>query len=148
MNTGRNVAQLFAVAVLAGAQACATANTPAELAPSVSLQGGESSHRASTPGRIVAGDLPRVQGPTALDAIRELRPEFLHITGRRMGAGFAPPTPSVYENGKYAGGIDVLNIIPIRVVLEIRRVEAVEAKSLFGASCQCDGGIILVRTQP
>jgi hypothetical protein len=147
MNTGRNVALLFTVAVLGGAQACATASQPAELTLSAPLQG-EPSHRTGVPGRIVAADLPRVQGATALDAIRELRPEFLHLTGRRTGTASAPPAPSVYENGKYAGGIDVLNIIPIRVVLEIRRVEAVEAKSLFGSSCQCDGGIILIRTQP
>lgn len=148
MNPSRNFAQFLTVAVLAGTQACATASQPAELASSVSLQSGEPSQRTGAPGRIVAGDLSKVQGETALDAIRQLRPEFLHLTSRRVNGAAAPPAPSVYENDKYAGGVDVLNLIPIRVVVEIRRVEPVEAKSLFGASCQCDGGIILVRTQP
>jgi hypothetical protein len=56
--------------------------------------------------------------------------------------------PSVYENGLYRGGAERLSDIPISIVIEIERLSSIEAKVLFGASCQCDGGVISVKTKP
>ena len=148
MNASRNVAQLLTTACLLAAVGCATSGHPVEATASVSLQGGESARREGRPGRIVAGDLSKVQGATALDAVRQLRPEFLHTTGRRVSLGAPIPPPAVYENEKFAGAVDVLNLIPISVVVEIRRMNPVEARSMFGPACSCDGGVILVRTVP
>jgi hypothetical protein len=53
----------------------------------------------------------------------------------------------VYVNGRYAGGANVLSLIPLRVLIEIRYLDAVAAKSLFGSYCPCDAGAILVRTR-
>jgi hypothetical protein len=53
----------------------------------------------------------------------------------------------VYVNARYAGGADVLSLIPLRVLIEIRYLDAVAAKAMFGSYCPCDGGAILVRTR-
>ena len=148
MNAPRPVAQLLTTACLLAAQGCATSGHPVDATGSVSLQGGESARQEGTPGRIMAGDLSKVHGATALDAVRQLRPEFLHTTGRRVSLGAPTPPPAVYENEKFAGAVDVLNLIPISVVVEIRRMNPVEARSIFGPSCSCEGGVILVRTVP
>lgn len=148
MNAPRTVAQLLTTACLLAAQGCATTSHPVATTARVSLQGGESARHEGTPGRIVAGDLSKVQGANALDAVRQLRPEFLRTTGRRVSLGAPTPPPAVYENEKFAGAVDVLNLIPISVVVEIRRMNPVEARSTFGPACSCEGGVILVRTVP
>ena len=126
--------------------ACATAGRSAEV-EYYSSTTGDIRPPVRSPGRIVAADLANVQGLTAMDAVRQLRPEFLRATGRQASVSSTPPEASVYENDRYAGGIDVLNRFPLRVIAEIRRVEAVEAKARYGTACPCDGGVILVRTQ-
>lgn len=148
MNAPRTVVRLLASTCLLVAPGCATAGRPVDATATVSLQGGEPARLETAPGRIMAGDLSKVQGVTALDAVRQLRPEFLRTTGRRVTTGAVTPPPAVYENEKYAGAVDVLNLIPIAVVVEIRRLGPVEARTMFGPACSCEGGVILVRTVP
>jgi hypothetical protein len=54
--------------------------------------------------------------------------------------------PSVYLDGRFAGGPEALGRIPLAVVIEIRYLIAMAAKSEFGSYCPCDAGVILVRT--
>lgn len=91
-------------------------------------------------------DLRRVEGFTALDAVRRLRPEFLQPSASHLSTPSA--LPSVYENGHYSGGVDQLRDIPLGVVIEIQRLGPVEARILFGGSCPCDGGVISVKSKP
>jgi len=93
----------------------------------------------------MSDELRHVEGFTALDAVRRLRPEFLQPSAPRPSA---PSTlPSVYENGHYSGGADQLRDIPLGLVIEIQRLSPVEARIMFGASCPCDGGVISVKTK-
>jgi len=128
-------------------QACAVAGHPGPGAFSdASLQlGGVDGLGAAR--RITAVDLRTVQGKSAFDAVLRLRPEFLVATDRRFGLSPASAR-SVYENGLYVGGIDHLEFIPLQAGVSIRRLSAVEAKSIYGSYCRCDGGVISVRTTP
>jgi hypothetical protein len=92
---------------------------------------------------IGAGDLEIVQGTTAADAVRQLRPEFLRVRGRQTAATLA----SVYVNAQYVGEPEVLSSILLTEVRGIRYLSAMTAKASFGSSCRCEGGVILVRTQ-
>ena len=96
--------------------------------------------------RIATDDLRQVEGFTALDAVRRLRPEFLQPSASRPSTISTPPT--VYENGHYSGGADQLRDIPLGLVTKIQRLSSVEARILFGAFCPCDGGVISVKTKP
>ena len=112
--------------------------TPSIQRPTLDTKGGAQ--------RIMTDDLRQVEGFTALDAVRRLRPEFLQPVATRLSK---PSTlPSVYENGHYSGGIDQLRDIPLGLVIEIQRLSSVESRILFGASCPCDGGVISVKTKP
>jgi hypothetical protein len=130
---------------LVAAAACAPAvRNRAESAPA-SLE--VEPPRGGKGGQITPSDLAKVRGTTAADAVRQLRPEFLRVGGRRMTPSSSPGGPSVYVNGRHAGGTDALDLIPLGVLVEIRYLDAVAAKSLFGSFCPCDAGVILVRTR-
>lgn len=94
--------------------------------------------------RILPAEFKRVRGMSAADAVRELRPHFLRAGTRYSAAGVAV-APTVYVNDQYIGGAETLEIIGLQMVLEIRHLDAVTAKSLYGSYCRCDGGVIHVR---
>ena len=96
--------------------------------------------------QILPSELRLVSGRTAADAVRQLRPEFLRVAPTRTING-QPVLPSVYLDGRPAGGLDALGTIPLLPVVEIRYVTAVAAKSVFGSYCDCAGGVIVVRTR-
>lgn len=96
--------------------------------------------------RITASELEGLAG-TAADAVRRLRPEFLRGPEVTTDLSGAPGSPSVYVNGRYSGDASVLRLIPLRIVTEIRHLDPVAAKSILGSYCDCNGGVILVRTE-
>ena len=134
------------VVVSIAVAACASSVQRLDLTP-VQLAGSSEPRGIDrTANQILAADLREVQGYTAADAVRQLRPSFLRFRlAKSMSSG--PVLPSVFLDGRFAGGIDVLSSIPIAPVLEIRYVAASEAKSLYGSYCACDAGIIAVRTR-
>lgn len=133
----------IAGALLVLAQACTNGQNP----PLSEQQPDDRPATSAHSERIVLRvDRVSVHGSTALDVVREHRPEFLRITNRRSGITSAPPGPAVYENGRYLGGVDVLSTIPLAALLEIQRIDPVDARNLFGPSCPCDGGVLHVRT--
>jgi hypothetical protein len=91
-------------------------------------------------------ELQRVDGTTALEAVRQLRPEFLrgHARSRQTGQ---PNRPAVYINTRHEGGVDVLGTIPLVSVVEIRYLDPVMAKGLFGSYCSCEAGVIQLRVR-
>jgi hypothetical protein len=126
-------------------QACMTAARPSRAA--LDAQGGttESLYAGTGKSTLSTADLAKTSATNLLDALRQLRPEYLRTTSRAVSR-ITMNELSVYENDRYAGTTSTLSLIPLTVVLDLRRIEAVEAKSLFGSSCPCDGGVILVRT--
>ena len=148
MTTNQKALTYAAYALLACASACASVHRIGEEADSVLQQGFATDRGETGAARIVPADLRRVRGTTALEAVRQLRPDFLRISMRKMNETNAMPAVSVYENGRYIGGVDMLSGIPLGILVEIRRIEPVEAVILFGSTCPCDGGVILVRTHP
>ena len=142
MSTRANIMVALATIALVGATACGpAARSGVNARPAA--EAGESSEKESTTDRIGTGDLRIVQGHTAGDAVRQLRPAFLRAGGRPI----APVTASVYVDNHYAGGLEALELVPLRLVSEIRYMDAMTAKSMLGSYCRCDGGIILVRVR-
>lgn len=146
MTTSRNIVLALASVWLVGAVACGPAVRHPSTSSRAPLEAFEQG-TGSTGDEIVLGDLAKVRGTTAADAVRQLRPEFLRAGGRRMSHPASSATPSVYVNGRYAGGADALSLIPLGVLIEIRYLNAVAAKGMFGSYCPCDGGAILIRTR-
>lgn len=83
---------------------------------------------------------------TVLDALRQLRPEFLVVNSRSRGRTMANGVP-VFENGMYVGGVEMLAGIPVAAAIEIERLSESRARELFGSYCTCLGGVIHVRTR-
>lgn len=147
MTTSRNIVVALASAWLVGAAACGSAVHRPGTSSRTPVEVFEPPRDGSTGDQIGLGDLAKVRGTTAADAVRQLRPEFLRAGGRRMSLSASTATPSVYVNGRYVGGADALGLIPLRVLTEIRYLDAVAAKGVFGSYCPCDAGAILVRTR-
>lgn len=102
--------------------------------------------RERHPDRILPSELRAGGGATVLDAVRQLRPEFLRLSPPRSVYG-EPARPSVYLDSRYAGTLETLGTLSLEPVEEIQRLSAVAAKSVFGSYCKCDGGVIHVRTR-
>jgi hypothetical protein len=58
-----------------------------------------------------------------------------------------PVAPSVYVDGVLTGATDVLRMIPVSAVIEVRRLSASAAHDRFGTACPCAGGALLVTTR-
>jgi len=134
----------IAAVILTTSQACGIAGFRESSDPTTAATPDARASRGSAL-RISAGDLSSVPATSALDAVRRLRPEFLTPTDRRSGR---PVSPSVYQNDRYIGGVDQLELIPLAPLVEIRWLSAVEAKNVYGSYCACDNGVIAVRTKP
>ena len=81
---------------------------------------------------------------SAYAAVERLRPLFLHV---RPGAGDVrgePRTISVFIDGDFAGGLDVLRSIPAQDIESIRRVQPAMAYATLG-SLHMANEILMVR---
>jgi hypothetical protein len=94
---------------------------------------------------LTASDLAGVGATNTFDAVRRLRPEYLHASPRTAGL-YDNSTVAVYIDDLYAGDISALQSIPLDVVREINFAEPAEARTRFGFRCQCGGGAVLVST--
>jgi len=102
--------------------------------------------QSATTGRattITATDLQSVNAATTLDAVRQLRPDFLRASPRadRNATG-----PAVYVNGMFTGDVSWLALIHLAEVRDISFIHPTEARFRFGPMCRCDGGIVAVQT--
>jgi hypothetical protein len=84
-------------------------------------------------------------GGSTLDAVRQLRPEYLTPSGRVRTQGRAEI--ALYLNNAYDGGIQGLISIPLDAVEEIDFLHPNEAIQRFGSLCRCEGGAIVVTTK-
>jgi hypothetical protein len=140
---------LASVAVAVCSTGCVTSGTAAGLHAEQFSPGGDlpGYSRASD---VIGGQELRATGVASTsDALHRLRPEFLRTTRVITGVPDADPmtAPSVYVNGKYAGELNALELIPLAVIEEIRFLRPSQAKDSWGAYCRCGGGVIHIRTK-
>ena len=91
-------------------------------------------------------ELMLVDGESAADAVRQLRPDWLR-PNRAPGRAAELVRPSVYIDGAYAGSPDELRLVPLATALDLRFLPPSAAWDQFGAACRCEGGVILVVTR-
>ncbi|HSQ30844.1 MAG TPA: hypothetical protein VLN49_13390 [Gemmatimonadaceae bacterium] len=104
------------------------------------------SGRGASNDGLARQDLAGLGNVTFDEALRRLRPEWLRPSpiGRQAAE---PGLASVYVNEAYVGGLDELRLIPIGAVGVVRYLTPTAARSWFGPSCLCAGGVILVSTR-
>lgn len=125
--------------------ACATATSGREPAPGVPVHADQSATQSRND-IITSSDLGRLRGANTVgDVVRQLRPQFMTGTVVRATAGSRVVPPVVYLNGRFLGGIEELEAIPMASLLEARRMRYVEARLAFGPLCRCEGGVIALR---
>lgn len=100
-------------------------------------------HSRST---LTRGDLATTSASTTIEAIEQLRPEFL--LGRERTPTLDRERITVYLNDTFQGDISLLNTIPLREIREMTLLRHTEALFRFGVTCRCPGGVILVNTRP
>jgi hypothetical protein len=112
--------------------------TPSEALASVPIAA------AGTSSVLGRAELKAMTGTTVVEAIRQLRPRFLE--------GTQPPAlngvriyPSVYVESRPFAGLETLGAIPIAAIDEVRFLKPFEARTVYGRSCACDGGVIVFR---
>ena len=132
--------RVFIIMLALGVPACAPVTQEREV---LSF---EPARRGRGSDEISREEARAVEGTTAADVIARLRPEFLRAKSSRVALD-QQVAPSVYHNGAFAGGLDVLGTIPIAPILDIRYLTPVAARSHYGSYCKCEGGVILVRTR-
>jgi hypothetical protein len=125
--------RLYPVAVAFALAACAT--IPPGSGPPSSLT------------QIAGTELRNANGTNVEDALRQFRPEFLRANTAYDGRSMRPIAPSVYVDGVLTGTTDVLRMIPVSAVIEVRRLSASAAHDRFGTACRCAGGALLVTTR-
>jgi hypothetical protein len=104
------------------------------LAALVACSGSRTAHRLQAPragsNSAILGedDIARTDAPTAYQAIRQLRPEFLSVARARG----TTDEPAVYVDGVRLGGVDVLHTLATTTIREIHRLTPPEATFRFG----------------
>lgn len=90
-------------------------------------------------------EIAGLEVPTALEAVRRLRPEFLSRRAvPRPGEAGEDAYAVVYLDGARLGGWQMLQTIPLAVVTRIRYLRASEAADWVGREHR--GGVIAVST--
>ena len=93
---------------------------------------------------IAFAEIATSRSTTAYDAVRMLRPEFLR---RRFPSTVSPDgqLPTVYVDGRFEGGVEMLRTLPASAVVRIQLLTPVEAGHRFGTAHDHRGGAILVQ---
>ena len=83
-------------------------------------------------------------GPSAYEAIRRLRPEYLTRRANPQPGDAEEGYPVVYLDGVRLGGLETLKNIPLDTITRIRFLRASEAAQWLGRTHR--GGVIAVST--
>jgi hypothetical protein len=125
----KSVTILFTFLVTA---ACAQSSQPHHIAP-------QPASRAF----VGADDLAQFpSGWNALEALRQLRPEFLNPVPGGYG-GSQVLTPTVVINGVHRGGVEMLRTLRLGEVVSMRYYRSIDATTRFGPGHS--GAVIDVR---
>ena len=132
----------------ASSTACSSTTSLSGMSRQRTVPASDPARTGSSSQTLTAAELLTANVTTTSEGIRRLRPEFLRPLLTPTPAGTIARThPSVYLNGVYVGGPEVLEGISLDIVDEIRFVSASHAKDWWGSSCPCDAGVIAVRTK-
>lgn len=94
----------------------------------------------------VGEELNRTAARTLYEALERVRPDFLRGAGPTNARGEIS-LPSVRLNGVSVGAPDILKLIQVAEVVDVRYRRPVTALTLYGATCDCIGGVIEVTTR-
>ncbi|HSQ31711.1 MAG TPA: hypothetical protein VLN49_17760 [Gemmatimonadaceae bacterium] len=97
---------------------------------------------------VTATELGSVPAASTIESLRRLRPEFFRPVQSALdprGAGAI--NPAVYVDEVYNGGLESLETVPKRAVLEVRFLRPMQAVERWGPSCPCVAGVIQVVTR-
>ena len=94
-------------------------------------------------GRVRREVLLATNAPTLREALNRTRPDFFRTTSAPVLNG-ETATPVVYLDGKPLGGPDVLQLIHVAEVAEVRLLRPAIARLLYGSGCICSGGVIAI----
>jgi hypothetical protein len=97
-------------------------------------------------GRVRGDELGRAGVISLYEALQRVRPEFLRGPGSPNARGEVS-LPSVRLNGLRIGGPDVLKLVQVDEVLDVRYRRPATALTMYGATCDCVGGVIEVTTR-
>lgn len=102
-----------------------------------------------SPNVLTARDFAEVGNPpTALDAVRRLRPNYLRAKVGVAGPKVGTPGVAVFINGAYAGGVDALADLATRHVAAIRLLTPHEIALIDGTARSRVGAIAVTLRQP
>jgi hypothetical protein len=94
----------------------------------------------------VGEELQRTGATSLYDALQRVRPDFLRGSGPTSARGEIS-LPSVRLNGVRVGAPDVLRLILVAEVVDVRYRRPVTALTMYGSTCDCIGGVIEVTTR-
>jgi hypothetical protein len=142
------IARVIAGVVIVGAAGClATPASQSVLLRERRIVGNEPPRSGAPSDVLTASELMVGGVMTVGDGVRRLRPEFVRpafVPGSLTGAAISP---TVYINGGYGGGIEILDRVLLEEVEDIRFIRASQARGWWGPSCPCAAGVIHVRTK-
>lgn len=97
---------------------------------------------------LTAAELVKSGTQWTSEGVRRLRPEYVRPTMILNGNNeVVRVTPSVFLNGMYTGGLEVLDLIPLESVVEVRFYRPSRGYDVWGLSCRCSGGAIDIKTK-
>jgi len=146
MDTSLGINRLIAVALWSTAlnSACYARRVQTEdIAPLIVAEARATPFEA---GRVRAEELGAAGVVSLQTALNRVRPEFLRrnvIPGTQGDLAL----PSIYMNGRYVGALDVLDLVQVIEVAEVRYFRPATAQMIYGAACACNGGVIDVTTR-
>ena len=146
MGTSLGINRLIAVALWSTAlnSACYARRVQTEdIAPLIVAEARATPFEA---GRVRADEMGAAGVVSLQTALNRVRPEFLRrnvIPGTQGDLAL----PSIYMNGRYAGALDVLDLVQVIEVAEVRYFRPATAQMIYGAACACNGGVIDVTTR-
>jgi len=113
-----------------------------------SVPAGQAKLRPATFGRANVVEQEEIRtadaGPSAYEAIRRLRPEYLTRRATPQPGDGEEGYPVVYLDGIRLGGLETLKNIPLDTITRIRFLRASEAAQWLGRTHR--GGVIAVST--
>lgn len=102
-------------------------------------------HATQDASTVGADELTATAAASLRDALNRTRPAFLRSSPAATPVS-SQAAPSIYIDGRYAGPPDVLFLVQVTQVREVRYLRASPARIEFGSSCPCAGGAIVVAT--
>ena len=143
----RRIPRLALSLAILAATACASSNLH-EGRSSLPVRAIADSSRSSfvDAGRVRGDELNRAGVISLYEALERVRPEMLRGPGSRNAHG-EMSRPSVRLNGVRAGAPDVLKLVQVAEVMDVRYRRPATALTMYGSTCDCVGGIIEVTTR-